>query len=144
MRSFGTSATSRYASLSAGPLKTEVMRSPTAMSNAPQAGSNKIRSRYFAVQFEKLTKEYFRRVGQEMPDKAKFFLWRQKGKLIAFNYCLAHGDELWDEYLGLDYDALQHVYQADATDHAEAVARRVLVDAGRGPPGGEGRRPPAG
>jgi predicted N-acyltransferase len=56
-----------------------------------------------SLRFEKLTKEYFRRVGQEMPDRAKFFLWRQKGKLVAFNYGLAHGDELWDEYLGLDY-----------------------------------------
>jgi predicted N-acyltransferase len=64
------------------------------------------------LQFEKLTPEYFSRVGLEMPDKARFFLWRQNGKLIAFSFCLASGDELWDEYLGLDYSVAldQHLY----------------------------------
>ena len=64
------------------------------------------------LQFEKLTPEYFTRIGAEMPDKARFFLWRQKGKLVAFSYCLVSGDELWDEYLGLDYSVAldQHLY----------------------------------
>src|SRR5213078_2267961 len=52
VRSFGTSATSRNASLSAAPLNTELIRSPTAMSNSPHAGSNKTRSAYFALQLE--------------------------------------------------------------------------------------------
>jgi hypothetical protein len=56
-----------------------------------------------SLQFEKLTPDYFRRIGQEMPDKARFFIWRQNGRAIAFNFCLLLGDELWDEYLGLDY-----------------------------------------
>jgi predicted N-acyltransferase len=55
------------------------------------------------LQFEKLTPDYFSRIGREMPDRARFFIWRQNGKAIAFNFCLAHGDELWDEYLGMDY-----------------------------------------
>jgi predicted N-acyltransferase len=55
------------------------------------------------LQFEKLTKSYFREVGRRMPDKARFFLWRQDGKLIAFSYCLIQGDTLYGECLGLDY-----------------------------------------
>jgi hypothetical protein len=56
-----------------------------------------------SLQFEKLTPDYFRRIGQEMPDKARFFIWRQHGRAIAFNFCMLLGNELWDEYLGLDY-----------------------------------------
>jgi len=56
------------------------------------------------LQFERLTKEYLCRIGSEMPDKTKFFIWRQNGKAIAFSLCMIHGDSLYDEYLGLDYD----------------------------------------
>ncbi len=55
------------------------------------------------MQFEKLTKEYFIEVGRRMPDKARYFLWRQNGKLIAFSLCLVEGDTLYGEYIGLDY-----------------------------------------
>jgi len=53
--------------------------------------------------FEKLTKEYLAGIGGTMPDKVRFFIWRQGGKAIAFSLCLLQGDELWDEYIGLDY-----------------------------------------
>jgi hypothetical protein len=56
------------------------------------------------LQFEKLTKEYLCRLGQEMPDKVRFFIWRQKGKAVAFSLCMVHDDSIYDEYLGLDYD----------------------------------------
>jgi hypothetical protein len=56
------------------------------------------------MQFEKLTKEYFVEIGQRMPDKARFFLWRQNGKLIAFALNLVEGDTLYGEYIGLDYE----------------------------------------
>lgn len=55
------------------------------------------------MQFEKLTKEYFLEIGRRMPDKARFFLWHQNGKIIAFSFCLVNGDTLYGEYLGLDY-----------------------------------------
>ncbi len=55
------------------------------------------------MQFEKLTKEYFIEIGRRMPDKARFFLWRQNGKVIAFSLCLVEGDTLYGEYIGLDY-----------------------------------------
>jgi hypothetical protein len=64
------------------------------------------------LQFEKLTKEYFCRLGREMPDKARFFVWRKDGRAIAFSTCLVNGDEIHDEYVGLDYSvALElHLY----------------------------------
>lgn len=55
------------------------------------------------LHFEKLTKEYLCGLGRQMPDKARFFVWRQNGKAIAVSICLVHGDTIYDEYLGLDY-----------------------------------------
>jgi predicted N-acyltransferase len=55
------------------------------------------------LHFEKLTPEYFCRVGREMPERARFFVWRQEGRAIAFSLCLVHGDTIHDDYLGLDY-----------------------------------------
>ena len=55
------------------------------------------------LHFEKLTKELLRALGQRMPDKVRFFIWRIDGKAIAFSLCMVHGDTLYDEYLGLDY-----------------------------------------
>ncbi len=64
------------------------------------------------LKFEKLTKSYFREIGERMPDKARFFLWRQDGKPIAFSLCMVQGETLYGEYLGLDYSvALKlHLY----------------------------------
>jgi predicted N-acyltransferase len=47
-----------------------------------------------------------------MPDKVRFFVWRRNGKAVAFGECLVHGDTMFAEYLGLDYDvALRlHLY----------------------------------
>lgn len=55
------------------------------------------------LHFEKLTPEFLRRLGRDMPDKARFFIWRHNGKAVAFSICLIHGDSIHDEYLGMDY-----------------------------------------
>ncbi|MEO5719675.1 MAG: GNAT family N-acetyltransferase [Chthoniobacterales bacterium] len=55
------------------------------------------------LHFEKLTPEYFCRLGREMPERTRFFVWRQEGKVIAFSLCLVHDGTIYDEYLGLDY-----------------------------------------
>ena len=55
------------------------------------------------LRFEKLTKPFLCKLGQTMPDKARFFVWRKDGKAIAFSVCMIVGDELHDEYVGLDY-----------------------------------------
>jgi predicted N-acyltransferase len=56
-----------------------------------------------ALKFETLTKDYFRELGQRMPDRVRFFLWRQNGRIVAFSLCLVHEGEIYDDYLGLDY-----------------------------------------
>jgi hypothetical protein len=64
------------------------------------------------LHFEKLTKDYFCRLGQMMPERVRFFVWRRNGKAVAFGECIVHGDTMYAEYLGLDYSvALQlHLY----------------------------------
>ena len=55
------------------------------------------------LQFEKLTRDFLLRLGAEMPERVRFFLWRQEGRLVAFSVCLVHDGAIYDEYLGLDY-----------------------------------------
>ena len=55
------------------------------------------------MSFEELTPEFLARIGREMPDKVRFFLWRLDGKLVAFNFCLLHDGVLYDMDIGLDY-----------------------------------------
>jgi len=55
------------------------------------------------LHFEKLTKDYFSSVGRLMPDKVRFFVWRQCGRIVAFAFCMVHGDEIHAEYVGFDY-----------------------------------------
>jgi predicted N-acyltransferase len=55
------------------------------------------------LKFETLTKEYFLAIAQSMPDRARFFIWRQNGKIVAFSFCLVCGDAIYDECIGLDY-----------------------------------------
>lgn len=55
------------------------------------------------MRFEVLNKEYFLALSQNMPDKARFFVWRQEGRIIAFNLCLIHNRVLYDLDVGFDY-----------------------------------------
>ena len=57
-----------------------------------------------SLKFETLTPDYFRRLSREMSDRTRFFIWRRSGKIIAFSLCFIHGDTIYDEYLGMDYD----------------------------------------
>jgi predicted N-acyltransferase len=87
------------------------------------------------LQFEKLTKAFFREIGSKMPDKTLFFIWRQNGKVIAFSLCLVDGDTLYGEYIGLDYQvALDlHLYfyvMRDIISWAIANGYRSIVSSG--------------
>lgn len=55
--------------------------------------------------FEELTREYFLGLGEKMPDRARFFIWRlaDSGRAVAFSSCMVHDGTLYDNYLGLDY-----------------------------------------
>jgi predicted N-acyltransferase len=55
------------------------------------------------MKFEKLTKEYLARLSQFMPERARFFIWRLEGRIVAFSICMVHESTIYDEYLGLDY-----------------------------------------
>src|SRR5213083_1152940 len=55
------------------------------------------------LKFETLTKEYFLAIAQQMHEHARFFIWRQSGKIVAFSFCLVCGDKIYDECIGLDY-----------------------------------------
>ena len=55
------------------------------------------------LQFEKLSKEYFSKLGRIMPDKVRFFIWRQNGRIVAFTLCMLEEDAIYAEYIGLDY-----------------------------------------
>ncbi len=55
------------------------------------------------MKFERLTREYLSELGSRMPDRVRFFIWRQNGKTIAFSVALVHDGTIYDDYLGLDY-----------------------------------------
>jgi len=64
------------------------------------------------LSFEELTPEFFCQIGREMPDRVRFFIWRQQGKAVAFSFCMVHNGVLQDLDLGLEYSvALKlHLY----------------------------------
>jgi hypothetical protein len=55
------------------------------------------------LHFEKLTESFLCRLGREMPDKVRFLIWRQEGKVVAFVLAMIEGQSLYAEYIGLDY-----------------------------------------
>jgi predicted N-acyltransferase len=70
------------------------------------------------LHFEKLTKPFFCGLGRLMPDKVRFFVWRQNGRIVAFTLCMIEGDSIFAEYIGLDYSvALDlHLYHYAVRD----------------------------
>lgn len=55
------------------------------------------------LHFELLTKEYFCGIARRMPDKARFFIWRRSGKVVAFSLSMVQNDAIYNEYVGFDY-----------------------------------------
>ena len=55
------------------------------------------------VKFEELTKSYLCELGRRMPERARFFIWRQDSKIVAFASTIIHNGVLRDNYIGLDY-----------------------------------------
>lgn len=55
------------------------------------------------MKFETLTREYFIQLTRDMPERVRYFLWRQNGNIIAFSLAFIHDDTLYDECLGMDY-----------------------------------------
>ncbi|HEY1426107.1 MAG TPA: GNAT family N-acetyltransferase [Caulobacteraceae bacterium] len=85
--------------------------------------------------FEKLTREYFCEIGRRMPDKAWFFIWRQRGKIVAFSLCMSEGEAFYPEYVGFDYAVafdlhLYHVIVRDMISWAIAQGFKELRSSG--------------
>ncbi len=55
------------------------------------------------MRFECLTPAFFARIGREMPDRARFFLWRIDDRLVAFALCLVHNGTMHHLNIGFDY-----------------------------------------
>ncbi|HEX3442722.1 MAG TPA: GNAT family N-acetyltransferase [Pseudolabrys sp.] len=56
-----------------------------------------------SMHFEKLTKDFLCEIGRRIPDKARFFMWRQDARIVAFGLCMVQDDGIWSEYVGFDY-----------------------------------------
>ena len=70
------------------------------------------------VHFEVFDQEYFFQLGERMPDLARYFIWRQAGRVVAFSFCTVHGDTLYDNDLGMDEVAAAslHLYHVTFRD----------------------------
>jgi len=55
------------------------------------------------MRFEQLTPEFFAMIGREMPDVARFFVWRVEGRIAAFALCLVHDGTMHHLNIGFDY-----------------------------------------
>ena len=79
------------------------------------------------MQYEKLTKNFFRQLGQRMSDKVRFFAWGRGNMLVAFSLCTVQGDSLYAEYVGFDYTvALElHLYHYVVRDMISWDQKRV-------------------
>lgn len=78
--------------------------------------------------FEELSRDYLLQLGQTMSDCARFFIWRQEGRIVAFSLCLVKGDTLYDKYIGIDYSiALDaHLYFITLRDTLEWAIRNQI------------------
>ena len=54
------------------------------------------------MHFEVYTAEYYFTLGQRMPEHTRYFIWRQAGRIVAFNFCMVHDRAIYDIDLGLD------------------------------------------
>ncbi|MDD5238361.1 MAG: GNAT family N-acetyltransferase [Candidatus Omnitrophica bacterium] len=61
------------------------------------------------LHFETLTPEFFRNICHNMPGVARFFITRDRDKIVAFNFCLAKNDTCIDKFIGFDNE-LSHKY----------------------------------
>ncbi|MBV9657009.1 MAG: GNAT family N-acetyltransferase [Verrucomicrobia bacterium] len=70
------------------------------------------------IHFEIFPRDYFLLLGQRMTEQTRFFIWRQRGRIVAFAFCTVHGDTLHDNDIGLDYAVAHelHLYHVTFRD----------------------------
>lgn len=54
------------------------------------------------IRFETLTPDFFENVSQRMGEKVKYFITRDKDKIVAFNLCFVDKDTCIDKFIGFD------------------------------------------
>ncbi|MEI7752747.1 MAG: GNAT family N-acetyltransferase, partial [Candidatus Omnitrophota bacterium] len=59
--------------------------------------------RHGEMSFEIMTKDFFRRISDNMPNETRYFLWRLDGRIVAFAFCFVSAERMIDYYLGFDY-----------------------------------------
>jgi|ERR1700730_828987 len=79
------------------------------------------------MQYEKLTKNFFRQLGQRMSDKVRFFAWGRGNMLVAFSLRTVQEDSLYAEYVGFDYTValVLHLYHYVVRDMISWDQKRV-------------------
>ncbi|MFA5143547.1 MAG: GNAT family N-acetyltransferase [Candidatus Omnitrophota bacterium] len=55
------------------------------------------------TRFEEMTRDFFRRIPENMPGESRYFVWHIDGRLAAFSQTLVSKDLLIAEYIGFDY-----------------------------------------
>ncbi len=70
------------------------------------------------VHFEVFNREYFLRLGERMPEQARYFIWRHAGRIVAFSFCTVHGNAIYDNDIGIDETASAelHLYHVTFRD----------------------------
>ncbi len=61
------------------------------------------------VHFETLTPDFFQDICRNMRGTAKFFITRERDRVVAFNLCLVKGQTCIDKFIGFDKD-ISHTY----------------------------------
>lgn len=77
------------------------------------------------IEFEVFTREYFLDASLTMPERCRFFIWRQAGKAIAFSYCTVWNQTIFDNDIGLDYAVAHdlHLYYLSFRDIVDWALR---------------------
>ena len=70
------------------------------------------------VQFEVFTADYFRKLGERMPETTRYFIWRHAGRIVSFSFCTIHDGAIYDNDIGFDETiaASLHLYHATFRD----------------------------
>ena len=108
------------------PVTLEVKNELTPAEAAELQGLYETVARRGDVQFEVFPKEYFLLLSRRMPEQAHSFVWRWRGNVVAFAFCMVTGDSLHDNDIGLDYRHAHalHLYHQTFRDLYDwAVAR---------------------
>ncbi len=87
------------------------------------------------LSFNALSREYLLALAERLTEKVRCFVWRQGGEMVAFKFCLVHGDVLYDLDTAFDHEnALDsQLYFLVLRDLHEWCARRGIRTYQNGP-----------